>query len=766
MNKQAVNPMRELDLGKLKAARKIGSLEREIRFTRVYQETAHLHPYERELDCLKEQALMIMQPMQDGNWFAGRLDRMFVGIDPERGDVVEPAYFCQFQLLKDRLDDKDLSTKIIDDIHFLLEYWGKEATYFRCREAFPENVSEGLPSDNYYASEEISYPMFGFGGPVLNYDKLMQNGLPGLKDEIIARIKSSNREDESEQAFLKSLLGVVDLVKQIAGQYETEAIFKSGEAGNRSEKEKYQRIAKSLKNIQINAPQSFHEAIQLTWLYNLVSLTKNYGRMDNYLGDFLVDDLLNGNVDDKMALDMLVGLWRQIVDRGDIYNNRIIIGGMGRKNEKNADAFALLALEAQKIVNDSLPQLSLRYFTGMDEKIWDKSFEVLATGSTFPIIYNDDVNVPAVQKVFRVSRQEAEQYVPYGCGEYIIEGRSIGSPDAALNVLKALDVTMHNGMDSYSGKKMGLALGEFERFKTFNAFKDAFARQLEHQVEMLAEAQSTIYKTTAEYAAFPAISLLYDDCLDRAKPVLSEGVRYMGGTIETFGNNSAADSLVAIKKMIYDHKVFTHAQLLDMIRNNFAGFEKEHKMLKDLPKFGNDLDEADDMVVWIGKILGESSQSQKENTLLDHFLVVNINNGDSVLHGKKTAASADGRKAGEPLSNGNQPTAGMDVNGLTALLNSMAKVPAEYHAGMTHNIKFSRKTLINFTAQTKALIKGYFNSGGTQVMITSTDKGELEKALEQPDHYRHIFVRVGGYTERFVDLPKDIQREVMTRTLY
>ena len=125
----------------------------------------------------------------------------------------------------------------------------------------------------------------------------------------------------------------------------------------------------------------------------------------------------------------------------------------------------------------------------------------------------------------------------------------------------------------------------------------------------------------------------------------------MGGTIETFGNNSAADALYAIKKMVYDQKVFTHAQLLEMIHSNFDGFEREHKMLKDLPKFGNDHDEADDMVIWVDKILGDSSQSQNENTPLDHFLVVNINNGDSVLHGKKTAASADGRKAGEPFSN-------------------------------------------------------------------------------------------------------------------
>jgi pyruvate-formate lyase len=342
----------------------------------------------------------------------------------------------------------------------------------------------------------------------------------------------------------------------------------------------------------------------------------------------------------------------------------------------------------------------------------------------------------------------------------------VGSPDAALNVLKALDVTLHNGVDSFSGKRMGLALGPFESFATFDVFRYAFARQLEHQVGLLADAQSTIYRTTGAYAAFPALSLLYDDCIATAKPILGGGVRYLGGTIETFGNNSAADALSAIKTVVYDNKEVTHARLLEMIANDFEGFENERRKLISLPKFGNDMDQADDQVVWINRILYSAAKLQTECTLLDTFLVVNINNGDSVLHGKKTAASADGRKAGEPLSNGNQPSAGNDLNGITALLNSMAKVPAEIHAGMTHNMKLSRRMLVENGEQTKALVRGYFNNGGTQLMITTVEKGELMEAIRQPEKYRHIFVRVGGYSERFVDLPRDIQREVMERTLY
>ena len=758
--------MRELDFGKLKSARRVDDLQRETRFTEIYCETGGLHPFEREMACLEEQTRMILTPVQRGDWFAGRLHRMFVGIDPERGDVVEPAYFCQFDLLKEQLNDAGVDDGTKTRIRYLLDFWKGEATYFACRDAFPPEVREGLPSDDYYASQEISYPMYGLGGPVLDYGKLLHLGLPGLEKEVRERREKGAPLDRDQEVFLDCLAGVIDLVREMAGRYEMEARDAAGKEADDGIRRRYHTMAESLKTIRSSAPGTFHEAIQLMWLYNLVSLTKNYGRMDNYLGLFLVNDLERGIIDRKEALEMLTGLWRQIVDRGDNYNNRIVIGGKGRKEERYADEFALLALDAQERVNDALPQLSLRYYEGMDPRLWEASFRVLATGSTFPIIYNDDVNIPAVEKAFRVTAPEAEHYFPYGCGEYILEHGSIGSPDAALNVLKALDVTLHDGVDGYSGKKMGLALGSFESFHSFEALKAAFARQLEHQVSLLARAQESIYRTTSEHAAFPALSLLYDDCIQRAKPLLGGGVKYLGGTIETFGNNSAADALYAIKKTVYDRKIFTPARLLEILHADFKGFEKERKILKDLPKFGNDIDEVDDMVVWVDEVLGRSAAAQHEYTGLDHFLVVNINNGDSVLHGKRTAASADGRRAGEPLSNGNQPSAGNDTHGATALLNSMAKVPAECHAGMTQAIKFSRRSLNELGQQSRALIQGYFLRGGTQVMVTSVDTEELENAVREPELYRHVFVRVGGYSERFVDLPKDIQREVIKRTLY
>jgi len=754
--------IQETDYGKLKARRKINQVNAEMRFTEVYKATSQLHPFLREVECLRVQTQEILKPIQKGAWFAGRLERLFVGIDPERGDLNEVAYFCQFTLLKEQLQNPDLSESVAKDIQSLIDFWSGESTFSRCREAFPDHLKMGLPSDDYYLGYEIAYPMFGLGGPCLDFDKLLQHGLPGLKSEIQNKLESADLQADS--VFLEACLKGLEIVKETAIRYADEAKSKSAVENDPKEKAKLIEISNNLIQIADHQPETLHQAIQLFWLYNLISLVKNYGRMDVFLGDFLANDLNSGRLNWQTAREMLCGLWNQIADRGDNFNNRIIIGGLGRRNESNANLFARLALKVQALCKQSIPQLSVRWHNGMPHEIWDKSLEVIGLGSTFPILYNDDVNIPAVANGFDIATSEAEQYVPYGCGEYVIDHTSVGSPDAALNVVKALDVTLFNGLDSFTGQKKGLPLGQ--TFETFDELKVAFARQIDYQVSMLADAQDQITHVTAKYAAYPLLSILYDDCIQRGQSLLSGGVRYLGGTLESFGNNTAGDALYAIKTMVYNKKLFSLETIKEALFSNFTGYEKLKQMLLRVPKYGNDNDDADEMSIWVNKVVCESAHRQKYFTGLHSFSVVLVNNGDNVTLGKGTGASADGRLKGESLSNGNQPGAGYDTQGITALLNSMVKLDPSLHAGATHNLKFSRKLFQEELPKLSALLKAYFAKGGTQAMITVTDVQELEQALKEPEKYGNLIVRVGGYSERFIDLPKDVQLEVMKRTLY
>ena len=350
--------------------------------------------------------------------------------------------------------------------------------------------------------------------------------------------------------------------------------------------------------------------------------------------------------------------------------------------------------------------------------------------------------------------------------EYLIDHMSTGSPDAAINVVKALDVTLHNGIDSFSGRQRGLALGSLKDFTSFRMLQDAFEKQMDYQMELCAIAQAIVYKVTGKYAAFPLISALYDDCIERGRSILAGGVRYLGGTVETFGNNTASDALLAIKNLMYDSQTFSAEELLGMLASDFEGYDRERNLLLRQSKYGNDKEDADAMSLWLNGVVCEQARRHQETSGLDHFSVVLINNDDSVLHGKKTAASADGRKASEPFSNGNQPGAGNDRCGITALLNSMSKLDPSLHAGVTHNLKLSKSTMTKERSKVDALLKGYFDRGGTQLMITVIDRNELEEAMRKPQNYAYLIVRVGGYSERFIDLPQEIQMELIRRTLY
>ena len=441
----------DLDYGKIKEASKINpaSLERELYFTRVFESNLDKHPYIRELGCLKAQFPAIFAPIADGMWFAGEYNKMLVGVDPERGDLVEAGYYCKFRVLEDELDKPDISEQHRNDVRFLLDFWRKHSTYSKCRAAFSEKINKVLPDDDYYSGRQIAYPMFGLGGPYLNYDKLVRIGIKGLRREIEALLLKTDKSDTDKEGFYRLLLGSLDLFAEDCLWYAEEAEEKAAQSVNTAETKRLLTIAESLKHIAEEAPQTYHQAVQLVWLFNLHSLTKNYGRLDVVLGDFLASDLDNGVISYAEAVEMTVSFWKAIVRRGDNFNNRIVIGGRGRRNPQNADRWAKLALEVQGMVRETIPQLSLRWYKGMDEEIYHLAFETLSKGSTFPIIYNDDINVKGVENAFYVPYENAEQYIMYGCGEYIINHQSIGSPDAAINIAKALDATLHNGWDSF-----------------------------------------------------------------------------------------------------------------------------------------------------------------------------------------------------------------------------------------------------------------------------------------------------------------------------
>lgn len=722
-------------------------------FSEAYHQNIDQSVAIREARCLEVLFPATFSPIRPGDQLAGRIDlypQVGFGLELASGG---PGYYCHEESIRRKMAEAGLTPTEQSEIEALLAFWRTETT-------IDGKLVPSLPEETRRATTNVIAEMGGrLSGAVIDFDKLARIGLPELRAEVTGG-------GEPDNALFTGMQLALDIFERSIRMYAEQARAQAAEAADEAREAELLQMAGALENIAVRPPETLREAAQLTWLYALISGVVNYGRMDVYLGDFLARDIAEGRETEVSALRLLQSLWQMMADRKIVFNGRVFIGGYGRRNPENADRFAMLAMEATRTVIEIEPQLTLRWHEDMNPVLWEKALDVIGEGRTFPMLFNDDVNVPAVMKGFNVDREAAEHYLPYGCGEYALDHISFGSPNCGFNLLKALEATLHNGKDHLTGEQVGLNLGSSESFKTYDDLWSAYRQQVEYHVMALADRHKLEYQAEAKSASFLYISMLYDDCIKRGKSVVDGGVRYQGGVIETFGMVNTADSLAAIKWLVYDQQKLTLEQLLAALDADYVGFEREYRMLKAAPKYGNDHDYVDAITRQVSEHVAHCTCEQAARIGFHYFLIVNINNYANVSMGKQTAASADGRRCGAPLANGNTPTAGNDTRGVTAFLNSIVKLDPSEHAGYTHNMKFSKQMFREDRAKVSALLKGYFASGGTQAMITVVGCGDLEAALREPEQYRNLIVRVGGFSARFVELTRDVQLDLIQRTLY
>jgi pyruvate-formate lyase len=746
-------------------------LSLEFKFTEVYRKYEKEHIAIREVMCLKVLFPDTLLSIEEGDLFAGRTGRMEwggVGFSPDITLYSNPAgmgYFYREDVFQRELEKPHLERDYAERVNDLINFWRKENTTSKVKSTYTKRIAEALPSDYFADDVGVGFPLYRMTGAYENFEKLVTLGLPGLYKEVEQYRKNTEAAGGDVQ-FYEGMKLALDVLKDCCLYYKNQASDLACIEGNSTRKKELFEMAKVLDRITCSKPETMREAIQLSWLYSILTGVMDYGRMDVYLGDFLAKDIKEGIIDEEEALLLLQSLWRLMIARKTVYHGRVVIGGKGRRNEENADRFAMLAMEASRTVKGIEPQLTLRFYKGMNPALMDKALTVIGEGITYPMLYNDDINVKAVMSGFNVSEEEAEQYMPFGCGEYIIDYKSFGSPNGVINLLKALEVTMHNGREVIYGSEMGLKLGEFKDFHSFEEFYTAFKRQVEHYIEILAEQEALLYKEIGQITPFLLMSMLYDDCLERGKGMFSGGIKYLEGTLESYGNTNTADSLLAIKELVFDKKFMTQEEMLKVLDANFEGYEKERKMMLNVSKYGNDDEVADSLALDLHNFMSHTIRKQAERVGLHSYLMVIINNSANTSLGRWTGASADGRKSREYMANGNNPTGGMDKNGITSMLNSLVKLDPSFHAGAVQNMKFSRDVFTNSREKVEALLKTYFDNGGTQAMITVVNRNDLERAMIEPEKYASIFVRVGGFSARFIELERDVQREILTRTLY
>ncbi len=733
----------------------IVQLEIMERYTAVHKACAALPKEIREVECLKVLYPTLFRKITNQDLIAGRTDFLPIGFGcvTSLGGVGHYFVFKKLRAFQLQLDETE--RKRVDALY---DYWLDHdlKTQFN---------KEVLTEDTLGMFIDCEYPMIAtarLSGMMLDYPKLLDKGIGGLRSDLQEKLK-----EQPDNNFYKAGIQCLDIFVDCASHLQQDAREQMASANMKRQKE-LERICQALENIKEKKPGTFHEAMQLFWLFALLAGVINYGRLDDYLGPYLVADLKSGRLTDEEAYRYIHSLWTMIENRRTTVNGRIIVGGKGRKHPKEADVFLHIAMKVAKNCRYVEPQFTLRFDKETSEEIWDEALDALGAGATYPTLYNDDVNVPAVMYGMRVDEKTAEQYVPFGCTEFVIQGQSTGTPNICINLLKLLTIYMNDGIDPIDGKRKSgpVSLKKLEEYQTFEEFYDGYKALLDYYLDLSVKAQYHSYEVMNQHVSFLFTSLLTDDCIARGKALLDGGVRYLGGTNETYGNINTSDSLWVIRDLVFNQKKYTLRQLNDAMLANFNGYEALRKDCLNCDKYGNDLETADTMANDLYEFVAKGVRDRGIAIGMQYFLIVISNNQLNTEWGNRTAASPDGRLSCMYMNPANNPQGGANKSGPTAMLNSLAKFDAKYHGGSVQNIKFSPSMFNENRAVIKSLFKTYFAKGGCHLMVTVVDKGVLEDAVEHPENYPDLIVRVSGFSAVFVDLSPNIQQELLSRVLY
>lgn len=737
----------------------------ELAYTRVYREMTGKGLARRECECLRIMLPASALPVQEGDWFVGRRVFRPLGVAPsywndETDGLDHVGYYADLDRLNHIMNRPDQTEENRQAIAEMIAFWKGERVVAKVHARFDETMRREMPSDLWNQESGAIFGLYRLVVSQLDYDKLVHLGLPGLRTEVENRLHGN--PDAQQQDFLEGLLGLIEILTGLLRHYEEELLQEMAQKGP---DERQQKMLHCVRRLQKQAPAGVMDALQLVWLYSAFAGVRDFGRMDVYFGDFYAQDLERGVITQEDARTLLHSFY-QMMRQTDTRDGRIILGGLERRNPEHADCFALLAMETAMLDRELKPQLSLRMYPGMNPEVRAKGMEMLKAGMTFPLLFNDVASMRAVEKSMHVDSTEAEQYGFFGCGEYVIGHKSMGTPNDLINLAKALEVTLHQGMDPIRGCAHGLNLGAPETFDTFDKLFTAYKKQVEYFTEIAARHHRLVYDAVRDSNAMLMMSLLMDDCVARGKPAVGGGIRYLAGTYETYGNVTVADSLTAIRELVYEKKLFSLQQLVAMLDANFEGYEPQRRMMQNCPKFGNDDLIADEMTQEINDHVFACAARQAQSQGLSSYLVVMINNGANADLGRNTLATADGRLAGTYLSNGNNPMAGMDKAGLTAMLRSMASTDAGSTAGTAQNLKLSRELFDKHGEAVQALIDTAFEMGILSLNISVMNRGDMEDAMIHPERHQNLLVRVGGFSARFVQLDPDTQQDVLNRTIY
>lgn len=601
-----------------------------------------------------------------------------------------------------------------------------------------------------------------FGGHmVMDYPTVLNRGLASLLEEAKMRFDSANEKEERDfyEAMAITAEGIQYLIGRFADAAESLAVYGIGE-----QKSRLHRMAVDLAQIAAHPPQTFRQAIQLVWFIHLLSDCDSLGRFDQYLYPFYAADAAKGQLDEEQALELLEGFIIKMEENGAIQNTTI--GGMKPDGTPAYNELTRLMLVATRDLGFSGPNLCLRICNGMPDSYWDEVHANLSTGQGLPALYNDHLIIESLVKN-EIELEDARNYCLAGCSQIMIPGISNFVNDIGiLNVAKCLELTYRNGFDPVIGKQVGLRTGEPQDFHNFEQFMEAFEQQMQYFCKLEADINNkdTLHRRATE--GYAVRCLFTGDCLERGTGIWHGGARYNNTQLECLGITNAADSLMGIKKAVFDDKKVSFAELVNILDRNFEGHEELRRYLvNDVPKFGNDQEDVDAIRARISQFIFDALRSQP-SVIGGKYIpgeVIFVAHEDN---GNVVGATPDGRLSGQVLADSAGASQGMDRNGPTALMNSVLKIPADdIFTCIVLNMKFMKNLWMEPASKPKiiTLFKSFLRRGGMQMQVNVCDNSVLQDAVVHPEKYHGLVVRVGGYSAYFTQLSRALQQDIIDR---
>lgn len=719
-----------------------------------------------------------------------------------------------------------------EELRKVHQYWkGKTTSELASSYMAPETLlameHNIFTTGNYYYN--------GVGHVTVQYEKVLAIGYEGILNEtkeLLKQCKVSDEDYGKRSRFLQAVICSCQAVIDYSRRYMVLAKEFADNCTDPVRKEELLQIARNCARVPAKGATSFYEACQSFWFVQQLLQIESSGhsispgRFDQYMYPYYKKDLDSNRITKEYAQELMDCIWVKLNDLNkcrdaasaegfagySLFQN-LIAGGQNAEGVDVTNDLSYMCIVASMHVRLPQPSLSVRVWNGSPHEFLLKAGELTRIGIGLPAYYNDEVIIPSL--IHRgLTLADAREYCIIGCVEPQKAGKTEGWHDAAFfNMCRPLELVFSNGMDQ--GVQVGIKTGNVEEMKTFDEFYHAYKAQMEYNIGLLVNADNAIDLAHAERCPLPYLSCMVEDCLNRGKTVQEGGAVYNFTGPQGFGIANMADSLFAIKKLVYEENLFTikelkqallcdygkgigvdfaygvaegilkelqnqgkqvsETQLTDLIATvlkesiittDRTRFEEIRQMILSVPKFGNDITEVDLFAREVAYTYTKPMEKYK-NPRGGSFQAGLYPVSANVPLGAQTGATPDGRYACTPVADGVSPSAGKDTNGPTAAANSVAKLD-HYIAsnGTLFNQKFHPSALEGRDGLEKfvALIRSYFDQKGSHMQFNVVSKETLIDAQKNPEQYKHLVVRVAGYSALFTTLSRSLQDDIINRT--